>query len=225
MKSLYLLLDLATFIMPAALSFDRKVQFFKQWKSVFISSLVVGIPFLVWDILFTHHGVWGFNPDYLTGIYIVNLPLEEVLFFIVVPFACAFIYACCRYYFRAQSFPYLNRGMMIAIPIYAGMLLFIGGGIYTEVVTISAFFVWVVAMINRQFKYLFVAFLLSLIPFLLVNGILTGSLSESPVVWYSNWGITGLRIRTIPFEDVLYSFSLIVPTILLHEWISRKWQR
>ena len=50
------------------------------------------------DIYFTSRAVWSFNADYITGIKLSNLPLEEVLFFLLFPIA-VFIYACIRAYF------------------------------------------------------------------------------------------------------------------------------
>src|SRR6056300_394436 len=99
MKGLYLLLDAITLFFPLVLSFDQKVAFFKTWRALFPAILIIGIPFLIWDVWFTKMGVWGFNPDYLVGLDIVNLPIEEVLFFVVVPYACTFIYACVKAYF------------------------------------------------------------------------------------------------------------------------------
>ena len=49
---------------------------------------------------------------------------------------------------------------------------------------------------------LFLSFPLILIPFLIVNGILTGSFIEDEVVWYNSSGNLGIRILTIPVEDV-----------------------
>ncbi|MEZ4686864.1 MAG: lycopene cyclase domain-containing protein [Bacteroidia bacterium] len=56
--------------------------------------------FLIWDVIFTHWGVWGFNEDYLLGIYFLKLPLEEWLFFFTVPYACVFVYACLNAYIQ-----------------------------------------------------------------------------------------------------------------------------
>ncbi len=55
--------------------------------------------YIAWDIYFTSRAVWSFNADYITGIKLSNLPLEEVLFFLIVPYCCVFIYACIRAYF------------------------------------------------------------------------------------------------------------------------------
>ena len=66
---LYLLLDIAVLLMIIPLSFDRIVAYVKSWKSVFSAIVVIGIPFLIWDVFFTKWEVWGFNDDYLSGVY------------------------------------------------------------------------------------------------------------------------------------------------------------
>ena len=224
MKFLYLFLDLFVFLGPFALSFDKKVRYVNRWKSVFLSTLIIAIPFLVWDYYFTEHGFWGFNPDYLVGIYLGNLPLEEVLFFIVVPFACTFIYECCRYYFLNSDFSLLDSVVKIFIPLYAIFISLATDqvGWYTiSVVFTSAFtlFLW---MKFSRLKFIGVSFLISLVPFLLINGVLTGGVTEEPIVWYSELQKIPFRIFTIPMEDVLYCFTLIVSVILLHEAIQKK---
>jgi lycopene cyclase domain-containing protein len=84
---------------PLALSFDKKVAFFKNWKYLFPAMVIPALLYIIWDIYFTDKGVWSFNPEFITGIKLYNLPLEEVLFFFIVPYCCVFIYACIRAYF------------------------------------------------------------------------------------------------------------------------------
>src|SRR5690606_39231530 len=100
MKWLYFILIAVTLLCPIVLSFESKVQYRKSWKNSLLAALIISVPFIVWDIVFTQQGFWGFNPAYISGIYVFNLPIEELLFFIIVPFACTFIYECCRYFFR-----------------------------------------------------------------------------------------------------------------------------
>jgi lycopene cyclase domain-containing protein len=49
-----------------------------------------------------------------------------------------------------------------------------------------------------------------LIPFFIVNGILTGSFIENEVVWYNDFENLGIRLFTIPIEDTVYAFTLIL---------------
>lgn len=218
MKGLYLLLDGITLLFPLLLSFDKRVAYFRRWKTVFIASTLIAIPFLIWDIYFTAYGVWGFNDDYLVGVSIFHLPIEEILFFWVVPFACIFIYECCKYYFRAVETTFINLTLQIAMLAYIPILLMQNPqGWYTISIAISTLLVLVLWRVGKVTPFIGLAFLLSLIPFLLINGILTGSQIDAPIVWYSNDHFSGWRIFTIPLEDVAYAFSLIAGNILLTE--------
>ena len=84
MSQLYLWLNLGSLAVPFLFSFHPKIQFYKHWSTVFPGILVMMLIFIPWDIYFTQHGFWGFNPDYLTGISLWGLPLEEWLFFVCI---------------------------------------------------------------------------------------------------------------------------------------------
>ena len=227
MKSLYLLLDLATIFFPLILSFDKKVAYVKQWKFVFLAGLVVGIPFLIWDYYFTKAAVWGFNPDYLTGVYIANLPIEEVLFFVVVPFSCVFIYACAKAYFAKINFRKFNILFYILIFAYILFIAVFGYyGAYAQyVIGSSLLTLLVIWFLRNQLKFLPISFVISIIPFMLVNGFLTGGFTDAPIVWYDDLERTPFRIFTIPVEDVLYSFTLLGLNVAVFELVKAKFKK
>jgi len=68
---------------------------------------------------------------------------------------------------------------------------------------------------TNQISSFFVSFLLILIPFIIVNAILTGSFIHHQVVWYNDQENMGIRILTIPVEDVGYAFSMVLFNLLL----------
>ena len=47
--------------------------------------MLIGVS---WDLYAIHRHQWSFDPRYLVGISVAGLPLEEALFFVVVP-VCA----------------------------------------------------------------------------------------------------------------------------------------
>jgi lycopene cyclase domain-containing protein len=91
----------------------------------------------------------------------------------------------------------------------------------SAILTIGLYFIYKV----KWFEWFAFAYLVALIPFLIVNGILTGMTTENPVVWYSESHIMGLRIITIPFEDLYYNYALFLPIIAMYEFFKAKFRK
>jgi lycopene cyclase domain-containing protein len=220
-KYLYLTLNIASFIIPFAFSFYPRANFSKKWKYVLPAILVTAIVFIAWDALFTEIGVWGFNPKYLSGIYIFNLPLEEVLFFFCIPYACAFTYFALNHLVeRDYLFPHheLISSALILVLLIAGA--YYMHKLYTGVTFILTGLFLAYQMLKLRPRYMgrfYFAFIFILIPFFVVNGILTGSFIDEPVVWYNDAHNLGIRIGTVPIEDAVYGMLMILMSICIAE--------
>ena len=77
-------------------------------------------------------------------------------------------------------------------------------------------------MKDRLLNRFYISFLVILIPFIIINGILTGSFIEGEVVWYNPEEITGIRLGTIPVEDFAYGFSMILINLMLMNFFSKQ---
>lgn len=219
--SFYGYILLFSFLGPLCLSFDRKVAYYKNIPRLIAPLILISGLFLVWDQWFTVKGIWGFNPDYISGIYLGNLPLEEVLFFVVVPYNCLFIYEVTGAYFKPRNLALLNR-IFFSIFGFLGALLLIktplGWYPYTAVTLSLVIAFSLVLRPPNWLTQLVITYLICLIPFLLVNGLLTGAATDRPVVWYNEQEFSGWRLITIPVEDLFYNFDLLIGFVLLFEF-------
>lgn len=217
----YLLINFLTVLFPVVLSFDKKVQFFRSWKYIFTGLFITGVLFLIWDYIFTVYEVWRFNPEYVIGVYFFDLPLEEILFFITVPFACIFIYECLNYYVKKDVFKNASKPIAFVLLILSAIMLVL---FYDRVYTLITFGLLMLLSVYSLLKkppYMgrfYLAYLISLIPFYIVNGILTGI----PIVIYNDLQNSGIRIGTIPFEDHFYSLAMILINVLFFEHFRTK---
>ncbi len=222
----YLFINLISVVIPFVAGFDKRLNFQREWKFLFPSLFITLAFFILWDVTFTYIGVWGFNERYLTGIKILNLPVEEWLFFIAIPYACVFTYQTLQFIFRKDYFG--NAAKIISWVLIVILLLLAAiyyKRIYTSVTfSLTAIFLLIHAFIiksNYLGKFYF-AFLFIFLPFLIVNGVLTGSIIDEPVVWYNNEENLGIRIFTIPVEDSVYGFLLILMNVTFYEWFKMK---
>lgn len=222
----YLGINLFTILFPLLLSFDKKVAFFKNWKPLFPAILIIGAIFIIWDIFFTVNGVWNFNPNYLSGISFLHLPIEEWLFFLTVPYACVFIYECLKAYL--PKIPFQNTQNIFFISFI--LILFLQGilninSVYyagTCILT-SSFLLYQLYFSKKELKsWLILTYIISWFPFMLVDGMLTGLLSLEPVVLYHPEEFSGIRILSVPLDDSIYSFLLIAMNIELFEFFKEK---
>lgn len=225
MKSyIYLLIDLACLAIPLLASFYSKHAFYKDWKPFFKANIIVALLFLVWDYFFTEAGIWGFNPDYLTGLYIANLPIEEILFFICIPYACVFTYFALSYLIKNNPLKRIQGFITYLFIIFLLVVAILNTDkSYTSITffSTSLFLIFlVIRKVNLAYHYL--SYFIILPFFLISNGLLTGSFLAEPIVWYNHAENLGLRLGTIPIEDSIYGMLLIFLNIELYRFFKKE---
>jgi lycopene cyclase domain-containing protein len=190
--------------------------------------LLTMLLFIPWDMLKTDLAVWGFNPRYLLGFYIGNLPIEEWMFFIAIPYACLFTYHALNYLWK----DYLGKYAPGITLVFAVFLLVIGlmntGRLYTSVTFIStgAFLLFHRFVIKGEYMGRFyLMYLVTLIPFFIVNGLLTGSFIPEEVVYYDDTQNLGIRLGTIPVEDMVYGLLMLLMNVTWFEFFRSKFKQ
>ena len=221
---LYTTIDLLVLALPLALSFDRKVAFWRKWPEVFAAIAAVVVVFGAWDAWMAARGIWMFNPEHAGAWRFLHLPLGEWLFFVCVPYACLFVLACVRAYFPDREWG-VPLGAFTAL---AGVL-FVSAGVYREraytaTVLLAAGFALLglkrLAPRNLRSRNFWAAMGLTYLPFLVANGVLTGL----PIVRYDDAENLAIRVGSIPVEDFFFSFAMLALAALVHDRVGR-WRR
>ncbi len=224
MKFTYLLINFFTILIPLARTWEPKLQFYKKFRLWFPGMLFTAVFFLTWDYFKTKYGVWSFNDEYILGPRVGGLPIEEILFFFTVPYACTFIYEAMSHFwgsgipaFKLRTTVYvlsvilLVASFFVTDKAYTFSVLFIGGLYFPVAARLLR---------GNTLSIFMVTYLISLLPMAIVNGLLTAL----PVVIYDNTQNMNVRIGTIPVEDFLYAAILLCMNISLYEWKKTKQQ-
>ncbi|NIR53193.1 lycopene cyclase domain-containing protein, partial [candidate division KSB1 bacterium] len=222
----YLFINLLTAAIPVAYSFHKRLNFYGTWAAFWPAIFLTGIFFISWDVIFTNLGVWGFNQKYLLGVSLLGLPIEEWLFFVCIPYACVFTYHCLKQLIKKDYLGEHVKGITLSL---AAMLFLIAiwnlDKAYTSVTFLALSVFLLLHLFVLKSEYLgrfYFTYLILLIPFFVVNGILTGSFIKEEVVWYNSNENLGVRIFTIPIEDVFYGFLLILTNVTFYEALLSK---
>ena len=225
--SYYLYLNLLIIAFPLIFSFERRlIKFHTRIKPLLISIFLVGIFFVGWDVFATFRGHWSFNPIYVNDIKILGLPIEEILFFVTVPYSCLFVFESVLKFIGDKKIFATKKWFSLII---GALIIAVAFGFYGKEYTFLAILsvglsVLVVSLINfRLFssRAYWIYIFLTLILFFIFNFLLT----STPVVQYSSAAITGFRITTIPIEDFLFNFSMLTNYLIIYLWASKKLKR
>ena len=204
-------------------------DFIKFWKYFIISTALVAAIFLIWDYFFTAIGVWSFNNDYCLGIEMLGMPLEEWLFFLIIPFCSLFIHYCAitvnpNFKFNKKASFYLTLTLIVLVFTVA-----IANS--TKYYTAVNFFILAMVLslgllfFRSHLQKFYASFMVILIPFFIVNGILTGSFIEAPIVSYNDLENLGIRLFTIPVEDIGYAFSMLFGNLMIFETLKKRFHK
>jgi lycopene cyclase domain-containing protein len=241
-KYAYLLVDLFCLSGPFFLSFHKSVAFYKNFKPLAAGILLMSAVYLPWDILFTHWGIWNFNPKYTMQSRWFLLPIEEWLFFVAVPFACVFTFECLRYFKKtapSKRFTQITSFSLLAISTVLSVFAAFEELWYTFSATLlcSAMLLFHIQRRSEFLGYFLFAWFILLIPFYMSNGILTGlhfyeydlvntsqvEITEA-IVRYNNQFNLGIRIWSVPIEDFFYGLAMILLALTPYEYFRLKWK-
>ncbi len=224
---LYLYILLGSIIVPVGYSVFV-TDFIKQWKHFIISTSLVAFLFLLWDAFFTAQSVWGFNHDYCLGVFILGMPLEEWLFFFVIPFCSLFTHFAFFYSYPRVK---LSKKNTVVITLFLISLSIILVALYYDRAYTSLNFTLFAFLLLLSLRFgiellqqFYISFLIILIPFFIVNGLLTGAGIDAPIVWYNNTENIGIRLYTIPCEDIAYAFTMLFSNLLIFNYLNTKWK-
>ncbi len=224
--SYYFWINLLSISVPLIVSFERRLKFHHQWKYLFPAMAATMLVFIPWDVYKTASGVWGFNPDYLQGFYIFNLPVEEWLFFIAIPYACLFTYHSFEYLIKKDYVgPYAKAITAALVLMLLIVAIFNPERTYTFVTFLTASVFLTLHLFVFKADYLgrfYVMYFATLIPFFIVNGALTGMFTPEPVVWYDDSRNLGIRLGTIPVEDTVYGLLMLLMNTTVYEWLRKR---
>lgn len=221
--SSYFLINILTVVVPLILSFEKNLKFYKNIIPLSLSIFLIGGSYIIWDEIATIREDWAFNDSHIFGFKVFSLPLEEILFFITVPYSLIFLYETGKFYIKDKHIN-INKWVFISLGI-----IFIISGLYwidqyytTTVMFFSSAFIFLSILLYPQifssrlyFQYISFSF----IPFFIVNYFLT----SIPIVIYNPDAIWGIRVTTIPLEDFFYSFSMNSLFLLFYLLFKNKW--
>lgn len=217
--SFYLYLNLAIIAFPLVFSFERRLKFYSKFKPLLATILLVGCIFVGWDAFATYRGHWSFNPSYVNKISFLGLPLEEILFFVTVPYSCLFVFESIRNFLGdatlfspkkrlsagigilaiASSFGFLHKEYTFLAILSVGLTVFLVSMVNVHIFSSRAYWTYIITTL-----FLFLTF----------NFILT----SLPVVEYSSLAISNIRVTTIPIEDLLFNFSMLTAYLTTYVW-------
>lgn len=213
-KYVYLALCFTALTIPLLLSIIKWRNVYTKPK-IWLVFVLVALPFIIWDIYATAYGHWAFNPYYTIGIKLFGLPLEELLFFFAIPFACLYVWEWLKKRTANHKICHKKQLIMLAFIILFSIILLILGGTYSWIVAItlllSNFYFFGKGWFGHKRFWYFQLIIFSL--FFIFNSLLT----TLPIVTYNPHFIVGIRIGSIPLEDFAYNFVLINMSLAVYD--------
>jgi lycopene cyclase domain-containing protein len=221
MKFEYLFFNLAVSASAlAAVIFYPKMQKLKL-RSVVMSIIVPGIVFVATDVFVTDL-FWYFNSEHILGIFFLTVPVEEILFFITVPFGCLVLWVNWkklsdnRHSIRSAPLIFAAIAVVLATVSFSLHLS------YTSFVLAALLLCIIIDGILRTRLFRKLVFLQYLGIVSMLTFIFNLYLTARPVVTYNLLMKTNLQVATIPLEDFVYGVVLVSFVVILYEYMEHR---
>ena len=186
-----------------------------DWLQLLWVYLFVSIPFVIVDSISHARGWWAYSADQVGAVTFLGLPIEECLFFFVIPFACLYLFSAMQR-LKVLQVEIRKHWMYVALLLAvssAGIIAVmqplertvVDAVLFAAVVGV---FIGVRPRLTRAFAiWVFAVIIL----FYVTNSILTGI----PIVTYDHAFGSAIRVGPVPIEDFWYNFSLLLSAWLV----------
>lgn len=182
----------------------------QRWRAAWGAVAAAAVPYLIWDALVTGRH-WWFNPRFILGVRLAGLPVEEVLFFFTMPFACLFSWQVIFHGDRDLPLPGLRAVYAPALALVPlGAWLFAARGLEYTGLALGSFGLAAAVDLALRTRVLARPRFLALLAFVVaLTTLFNGYLTARPVVLYDEHYQLGIRVLTVPVEDYVYGLSLV----------------
>lgn len=110
MPTEYLLLMAACLAITLPLEFWLRARVYRRWRRLLLALLPVVAGFYLWDAWAVARGHWDFSPAHTTGVLLpLAVPLEELVFFLVIPVCGLLTYEAVGNMLRRRQRPDAGR--------------------------------------------------------------------------------------------------------------------
>lgn len=214
MKFEYLLFNILILLGPFTSKLLVRSMIFPSVKNVLKAIFPVALIFILWDFFVTDF-FWSFNKSYILGLIVGKLPVEEIMFFFTVPYACLILWVNIKNRIKQK------REIIPRLFIYLLSVIFFTLGVYSLLSNL-----WYTGIVSFIFSYILIVvkpfissklgvlFSLSIIGLTFIFNLY---LTARPVVLYYAQYKTNLNILTVPIEDFIYGLTLLLPIIYRYE--------
>lgn len=220
---IYLLLTLILILIPIIFSLGKSIRVISKIKNMLPAIIFSGTIFIIWNMRFDELGIWNYNPDYLTGIQILRMPLEAWLFLFGISCYPLFIYEWVKIKFQHFEMPNFFLAISLVLFVLFGLLAFFSR---LELYTFFTFFLLTIYFgytifrnrFKKHFTKFYVAFIIAVIPFIVIKSVLI----SLPAFSYNNMHIIGVHIFNVPVEDLGYFFLLFLMNTTIFEYLNER---
>jgi len=219
----YLLILVGTIAAPLFFSYEKQLRFYSNLKYLLPAMLFTGAIFIIMDLRFEQRAIWRFNTEFTIGINILNLPIEEWLYFLAVPFLGVAIYE----FLNSRLSDFEHPKIFLALSLF--LLILFGISAYFSRQKLYPFFVFFLLAIylgytifrerfTKHYTKFYLAYFVLLVPFLIISGLLTAL----PIIEYNADFNLGIQLFSIPIENFASLFLLMLMNITIYEFIKER---
>ncbi len=220
MKFEFLLLSICIALFPITFSLLSDKYKINHIKKV-VFALTGVIPFIIFDFFATNY-FWYYNSRFIIDTYLLNLPLEKILFLLATSFTSLFLWQL----FKSLRLPNISFISKIHIQIIKAIIgiatfySFISNKHYTT--TVLAILLLLISLksitktlATRNFTFYFLT--------ITVLNILTNIfLTTRPIILYNLDLKSGINLISMPIEELFYSYVVTIICIQIYESTLKK---